>query len=878
MLQSQSYPPGYPENDPANGAQNPSNPCTDTSGDTSQACAQSLQQGNYSERQQQQQRDSVDLQGRRPSQAGTSENMNLNNPTTADKSQQRTRPLPPEPPTEFQRFVAASAGQLLPIYGANLFRDVPSTFSPNDLAPVTADYVIGPDDELRIRIWGQVTYSGNLRVDRSGEIYLEGVGAVKVGGLQFSALDQHLRAAVSRVYRNFDLSVDMGRIRSIQVYVTGQARRPGAYTISSLSSLVNALFASGGPSVQGSLRHIQLNRDGKTITDFDLYALLIHGDKSKDVRLLPEDVLYIPPVGTQVAITGSIHNPGIYELRGNETIGDLIELAGRTTTVASNARISVERVVDSQLRGAMEIGLDKEGLSVPLADGDMLRIYSILPAYQKTITLRGNVANPGRFSWHAGMHISDLIPDRDSLVSRDYWWKRSHLGLPSPEFEPLIAKIGRDPLTPEYNREGFTTAVSQDTLTSALTPNKRQDANDPRTDNSGSAYDNSGSAYDNSGSAYDLRAGADGSQQNYATRPDQQSSGRMSNTGGSLGSRVNQMSGPGETSSTVRNDVRISAPEIYWGYAVVERLDPETLRTSLLPFDLGQLVLKHDASQNLALEPGDTITIFSQGDLRVPLEQQTKYVRLEGEFAHAGVYSVLPGETLRDLVRRAGGLAGKAYLYGSEFDRESTRVLQQQRIDEYVNQVDMDAERGTLALTSSATSSAGSLASTTGARAAEQELISRLKQIRATGRIVMRIPSDSKNIDDLPAIGLENGDRFIVPPEPATINLVGAVYDQNSFEYRPRVTVGQYLLMAGGADRDADRSHAFVIRADGSVVGRSSVKGLWGNRFNELHLNPGDTIVIPDKTLRPTALRGLLDWTQIFSQLAFGAAALNVLR
>src|SRR5579859_1214310 len=350
VLQSQSYPPTNPESDPTSVPQNPLNPlnpqnplnlsnsCTDASGDITEACAQNLQQGNYNEGQQQ--RDSLGLQGRRLSQSGISEDMNLNNPTTAGKSQQRTMPLPPEPPTEFQRFVAASAGQFLPIYGANLFRNVPSTFSPNDLAPVTADYVIGPDDELRVRIWGQVTYSGNLRVDRSGNIYLEGVGAVKVGGLQFSELDQHLRAAVSRVYRNFDLQVDMGRIRSIQVYVTGQARRPGAYTISSLSSLVNALFASGGPSVQGSLRHIQLNRNGKTITDFDLYALLIHGDKSKDVRLLPEDVLYIPPVGAQVAIMGSVHNPAIYELIGSETVGDLVELAGRTTAVASDSRLS----------------------------------------------------------------------------------------------------------------------------------------------------------------------------------------------------------------------------------------------------------------------------------------------------------------------------------------------------------------------------------------------------------------------------------------------------------------------------------------------------------------------------------------------------------
>src|SRR5271168_1745376 len=266
---------------------------------------------------------------RRNTVSGAAENGQISGqPATRNLIQ--NQPLPPEPLSEFQKFVAATTGQLLPIYGAKLFRNVPSTFSPNDLAPVTSDYIIGPDDELRVRIWGQVNYSGNLRVDRSGDIYLPEVGSVHVAGLQFSAVDQHLRAAVGRMYRNFDLSVDMGRIRSMQIYVTGQARRPGVYTVSSLSSLVDALFASGGPSAQGSLRHIELRRNGKTVSDFDLYALLIHGDKSKDSRLLPEDVLYIPAAGPQVAIAGSVHTPGIYEIRSGETIGDLIDAAGKT--------------------------------------------------------------------------------------------------------------------------------------------------------------------------------------------------------------------------------------------------------------------------------------------------------------------------------------------------------------------------------------------------------------------------------------------------------------------------------------------------------------------------------------------------------------------
>lgn len=869
------------------GQQNQSTVCQDGSSPTT------MSDGTFgcpaAQQQQQFPRGGATDESRRTSTAGGTENANISGQSKTPNSLQ-SQPLPPEPLTEFQKFVAATTGQLLPVYGAKLFRNVPSTFSPNDLAPVTSDYIIGPDDELRIRIWGQVNYSGNLRVDRSGNIYLPEAGAVQVAGLQFSALDQHLRAALGRVYRNFDLSVDMGRIRSMQIYVTGQARRPGVYTVSSLSSLVDALFASGGPSAQGSLRHIELRRIGKTVADFDLYALLIHGDKSKDARLLPEDVLYIPPVGAQVAITGSVHTPGIFEVRAGETIGDLIDEAGKTTAVASNARISLERVGEHQIRQAMEFPFDDAGLGTTLSAGDILRVFSILPAYQKTITLRGDVANPGRFSWHAGMHLSDLIPDRDSLLSRDYWWKRSSLGMPTPEFEPLISNF--EEYQKRFNRNNNYPCIRNENGSNSTNPSSNNSAGNSASGelNSNNPCTYVNGANPNNQQQYNLDPTSPEAQDALTyglavnDRPDVANYGSSSQNsrqaiiGGTVASQFGQMGGPGTATQTKRTEVRISAPEIDWNYAVIERLNPETLKTSLISFDLGKLVLNHDADQNIALEPSDVITVFSQADIHVPLEEQTKYVTLEGEFVHAGVYSVHPGETLRDLIRRAGGLTGKAYLYGSEFERESTKVLQQQRIDEYVRRVDIDAARGTLALTSSASTSSGSIANAAAATAAEQDLITRLKQIRASGRIVLNFQSNSMKLDDIPMITLENGDRFIVPPAPATINVVGAVYNQNSFLYHTGGSTGQYLKISGGPDRDADWRRAFVIRADGSVVSRASVKGHWGNTFNELKLNPGDTIVVPDKTLRPTALRGLLDWTQIISQLAISAAFIEVLQ
>jgi protein involved in polysaccharide export with SLBB domain len=482
----------------------------------------------------------------------------------------------------------------------------------------------------------------------------------------------------------------------------------------------------------------------------------------------------------------------------------------------------------------MEFTFDAGGLAAPLADGDILRIYSILPAYQKTVTLRGFVANPGRFGWHPGMRLSELIPDRDSLVGRDYWWKRNHLGLPAPEFEPTISTIGKDQRTPESNPNGFTASVTPDTLTSALEPVDQRDAAN-----------------------------------NNANQGETRSSGSI----------ASQTSTQGSAGRPRRNTVQLSTPEINWDYAAIERVDPETLKTSLIPFELGKLVIDHDASQDLILQPGDTITIFSQDDIRVPVDRQTKYIELDGEFVHAGVYSVQEGETLREVVRRAGGLTPNAYLYGSEFTRESTRVLQQRRLDEYVQNVTMEAQRGTQALAAAGTGSGSGSSDVTAARTAGQELVARLSQVRATGRIVLRFSPNKASIEDVPAIKLENGDRFAVPFVPSVVNVVGAVYDQNSFLYEPGRTVNHFLQMAGGPDRDADRRHAFVIRADGSVISRTVVdKNYFASGFNQLRLNPGDTVVVPDKTLRPSAVRAFADWTQVFSQLALGAAAIDIVK
>jgi protein involved in polysaccharide export with SLBB domain len=793
------------------------------------------------------------------------ERLNGQVPASANALQQAK--VPPQPLTEFQKFIAASTGEILPVFGANLFRQVPSTFAPLNNTPIPPDYVIGPGDELRIRIWGHVNVNANVRVDRSGDIYLPQIGPVQVAGLRYSGLESHLRDAVGRVYRNFNLTADVGQIRAIQVYVTGEARSPGVYTVSALSTLVDALFSSGGPSVEGSLRRIQVRRNGNTISTFDLYRFLIDGDKSKDVQLLEGDVIYIPPVGAQVAVTGSVRNRGIYELDNGETLGGVIADAGGASAVAAHTRVSIERVDANRDREAMEVAFNASGLASRLENGDLIRVFSIVPMYQKTVILRGNIANPGRFAWVPGMRISDLIPDKDSLLTRNYWWRRAQMGLPAPEFEPLN---GLNNLRQPAHDYPVSARLGLQQLARRSASSAPGNAAAPRASGQFGASSLMGEAIGS-------QMNQTGSKQNEtvpgeAAPPLAQQQAADVSVAAEQANETNRFAFPGQ-----RTEIRLPAPEIDWNYAVIERLDSNTLKTELIPFDLGRLVLDHDASQDLILQPGDIVTIFSQADVRVPISQQTKLVRLEGEFVHAGTYSVLPGETLRELVRRAGGFTSDAYLYGSEFTRQSTRALQQQRIDEYVQSINLSIERGGLALVAAPAASAKDMASSAAAAGMEQQLLASLRQMRATGRIVLNFRPASSGINTLPNIALQNGDSFDVPPIPSTVNVVGAVYDQNSFLYQKGLRAKEYLRLAGGPNKDADRRHSFIIRADGEVISYAMTKGPWGNDFDELPMNPGDTIVVPDKTLKPTFLQGFFDWSQFFSQFALGAAALTVI-
>ena len=678
-------------------------------------------------------------------------------------------------------------------------------------------------------------------------------------------LTDFLRTQLSRIYRNFDINVNMGQLRSIQVFVVGEARRPGSYTIGSMSTLLNALFASGGPKPQGSLRDIQVKRDGKTVVHFDLYDLLLHGDKSKDVSLASGDVIFIPPVGPQIAVVGSVGNPAIYELHGKTTIQQALQIAGGRSNIAVDSQARVERIYDHAVRSIVEVNLPKSADFI-MQDGDIVTINAIADRFKNAVTLRGNVANPGRYVWHPGMRISDLIPNKDALTTRNYWQKKNDLGQLTVNYEPEPERNAQGVLQSTRNRYS---TINSTNAAERLDGNAIQSTDDLQ--DQSSAMQNQ---YGDQDGTFQVSATQDAASQ--STLPMQQpntgrAAGRETSNTSSGGNSVGAALTGSNNRFPVKTDVTLIAPEIDWSYAVVERQDATTLKTSLLTFNLGKVILDGDQSQNLELLPGDVVTIFSTADIQVPISEQTRLVRLEGEFVSPGVYSVQPGENLRHLLKRAGGFTPDAYLYASEFTRESTRRVQKQRLNEYADQLETQAAAASAVGNATALNDRDAAAATSAASSA-QASIARLRRAQPIGRIVLQLKPDSRGIDSVPDLELEDGDRFVVPKVPANVSVEGEVYSASAFLYQRGKRTIDYLREAGGPDRQADMKHAFVLRADGSVFSQQ-----YGN-IKHATIFPGDTIVIPPQLQKRSVMRNLVDIATIVGQFGLGIAAINVLK
>jgi protein involved in polysaccharide export with SLBB domain len=739
------------------------------------------------------------------------------------------RPAVPPKPSEFQKFVEGATGRLLPVFGADFFADTRRLPSTADNVPVSGDYLVGPGDEVMIRAWGSIDVDYRSKVDRNGQINMPKVGSFNVAGVRAADLESHLRSQISRIYTNFNLSVTLGQLRGLRVFVVGPAQRPGSYTLPGQSTVLSAMAAAGGPGAQGSMRKVTLRRDGKAVSELDFYDFVVQGDKSKDLQLQAGDVVVFEPVGPRVALAGATDAPAIYELKSpQESVRDLLRYSGGATVLANMSRAQLERIdpaMPKAPRLVEDFGLDANGLSKPLRDGDVLTLLAISPKFANAVTLKGHVAQPLRYPYRPGMRIRDLIPDREALISPDFYRRKNLLVQVIEEENPDGPVEGETKPPVAVNGVAPQQSQSQSRL-----PSQSQ------------------------------MPGQDQPQQ-----PGQRG-------------RTREQSEDRAVAQRARRTPAALFDELNWDYAVVERLSDVDLSTQVIPFNLGKAVLQGDEASNIELRAGDVVTIYSQKDVRVPVSRQTRLVSIEGEVGAPGVYQLLPGDTLRSLIQRAGGFTPQAYIYGLEFSREETRQRQRENLNEAIAR--LESLSATQAAREAANRRDDPNASVVSA-AATQAQLSRLARLQPNGRIALELNPNDKTLDALPDVPLDHGDRISVPTRPGFVTVAGAVVNSNAFLWKPGRKAGDYLRLAG-ADEAADPSNMFILRADGTVVHAGDRRGFFGgSNLEAQEMQPGDALIVPNQldfeTFGRALVRNLKDWSQIFSQFGLGAAAIKTL-
>lgn len=784
-----------------------------------------------------------------------------------EPSARRVDLMPPAKPSEFQKFVEIATGRRLQVFGSNFFIEAALSQGPMDSVPVSADYVIGPGDELIIRAWGAIDVDYRALVDRNGQIHLPKVGSFSVAGVKASDIERHLRSQVGRVFTNFNLNVTLGQLRGLKVFVVGPALRPGVYTLPSQSTMLSAAVAAGGPGSNGSMRRLLLRREGQVVSELDIYDFLVQGDKSRDVQLMPGDVVVFQPVGPRVALTGALETPAIYELKSaQEPLREVLRYAGGAPVLANPHHGQLERIDPAQPQAprlVQEFKLDEPGLTTPLRDGDVVTLLEISPQFANAVTLKGHVAQPLRYPYTPGMRIRDLIPDKEALISRDFYRRKNMLVQvieDEDEFDVAPRHGTAGAIGP---RAGVRGAMQngQNSATATLGGNQGGTAMQPP---NGVAGAGSGAA-------------AAGMAQPWAMQePAQPADGTARRSRRATG--VDD----GTTPPGVRKPPAPLFDELNWDYAVIERLNRKDLTTQVIPFNLGRAILHDDPAHNIELLPGDVVTVYSQKDMRVPVARQTRLVSLEGEVAAPGVYQLLPGETLRSLLERAGGFSPQAYVYGLEFTREETRLRQRENLEAAV------ARLQALSATQAAREAANRRDETSPDRSAAisnsatQAQLARLAQLQPNGRIALELQPDTRALATLPDVPLEHGDRIVVPARPGFVTVAGAVANNNAYLWKPGRTAGDYVRLAG-LDEAADRSAMFILRADGTVSSGNDRRGFFGfGGIESQPLHPGDAVVVPSQldyeTWGRALVRNLKDWSQIFYQFGLGAAAIQTLR
>jgi protein involved in polysaccharide export with SLBB domain len=790
--------------------------------------------------------------------------------------------------------------------------------------PVPTKYVIGPGDEVRILLWGRVNAQHNLVVDRNGNITIPQIGPVQVAGMTFEDMSKQLITQSQQIV-GANIDITMGSLKTIPIFVLGDVRRPGAFTVGSFSTITDALLMAGGPTGIGSMRNVQLKRKDKVIIHFDLYDLFLKGDKSKDVILQAGDVVFVPVAGPLVGLAGNVKRPAIYELRDKHDLQSLFDLSGGIIPTAYMQQIQVERIIKTERQVVVDIN-DKDFTKARyfmLQDADLIKVFNIVDREANVVFLNGNIKRPGKYEYKPGMRLKDLIKNETEFLPETYYDYALIRRIEPPEmsmrFVPINLKdiyFSRDKsINPELKAQDtifvFSKWFFKDKPSISVDGEVRRAGRFDLNDNmcvrdaillSGGlkddAYYKVAELYRTDSKTKDVTI--------LKFNPERALEGdSLHNLVLQDKDRIVIQSSLGYTyRKTVSVDGEVFKPGTYqYGenmtikdlvFAAGNVLDSAYLEEADITFhivekgknailDHRQINLKKalegDSEHNFVIQPFSRLFVK-----RIPNWRSEDFVSLTGEVRFPGRYIIEKGERLSNLLERAGGYTDKAYLRGAQFFRTRVRDLQQKTLNDTVIRL----EKEIMADSSIRLATAVSPEEVSGLQAQQlgtQRLIDAMRRTEITGRTTIRLAHlrllKGSNYD----VELENGDNLYIPQKNNIVNVSGAVMAQGTYLHSDGLNYKDYIEKSGGYTRFADEKNIFVLKVDGSAMkipggmfNWSSSRSRWevaGFEEEIKTIEPGDTIVIPEKLQATAWMRNIKDATSVLANMGIFISALN---
>ncbi len=688
--------------------------------------------------------------------------------------------------------------------------------------PVGPDYVLGTGDSININLWGGLAQQFTRVVDREGRVTLPEAGPLVVAGFTLEQAQKAIQEALAPQFRDAKIEVSVSRLRTIRVYVVGDVQRPGAYDVSSLSTPLNALYAAGGPTAIGSLRTVRHYRGKELIRDVDLYDFLLHGVRTDTERLQAGDTILVPPAGHQITVSGMVRRPAIYELRTETSLSEVLTLAGGVMVSAQMRDIKVERIQEHEKRITVSVNVPagsspdaawKAVEAFAIQDGDKVTVAPILPYSERSIYLEGHVVRPGKYPYSDNMSLGDLLRSYQDV-------------LPEPSDHGEIVRLR----PPDYRPETIEFNLPQ-----VLIGNESVHLQ---------AFD-----------TVRLFGRYETDAPMVTVHGEVQRPGQYPLPEGLTAAQLVRMAG-GFKRSALLDAADLASYDIKNG---------EKVESHRVTINIGRAVQDQDSSADVMLKSGDILTIHQLSGWN----NIGASVMLKGEVTYSGTYGIQEGEKLSSVLKRAGGFTSSAYPAGAVLVRVQVREMEEKGRNELIRQLETTSAGAHLSPSSNMGEQIGALQMI---MAQQTQMVARLKSQPPSGRLVIKISPDIASWEGTPAdIEMRAGDVLAIPKRPGFVLVSGQVYNAAALTFVPGKTAGWYLRHAGGATNVANSKEIFVIRANGSVVGRRS--GEWySDSVLDTKMEPGDVVVVPQKIIGGSMFwRNMLATAQVLSSIAITA-------